>query len=60
MYEYRCEIVSVVDGDTMHLDVDLGCDAHILMTVRLTGINAPEKGQAREIWSIFGHDLPRR
>jgi micrococcal nuclease len=42
MYEYHCEVMRVVDGDTLHLDVDLGCDVHTLMTVRLDGIDAPE------------------
>lgn len=44
MYEYRAHVVNVVDGDTLHLDVDLGCDTHILMTVRLYEVNAPEHG----------------
>lgn len=42
VYE-RCAIVTrVVDGDTLHLDVDLGCDTTLAMTVRLYGLNAPE------------------
>ena len=24
MYEYRCEIVKVIDGDTVDVDIDLG------------------------------------
>lgn len=42
MYEYSCTVVRVVDGDTLHLDVDLGCDVHTLMTIRLAGLDAPE------------------
>lgn len=44
MYEYRATVLRVVDGDTVHADVDLGFDAHQLMTLRLAGINAPEHG----------------
>lgn len=44
MYEYRALILRVVDGDTVHADVDLGFDAHQRMTLRLAGINAPEMG----------------
>lgn len=44
MYEYQAEVIRVVDGDTVWLDVDLGCDTHIRMSVRLIGINAPEMG----------------
>lgn len=42
MYEYKATVVRVVDGDTLHLDVDQGFDCHILLTVRLAGINTPE------------------
>ena len=24
MYEYRCDIVKVIDGDTVDVDIDLG------------------------------------
>lgn len=43
MYEYRAKVLRVVDGDTLHLDVDLGCDTHIRMTVRLHGVDCPER-----------------
>ncbi len=42
MYEYRATITRVVDGDTVRANVDLGCDVHINLTLRLYGINAPE------------------
>ncbi len=42
MYEYRARVVKVVDGDTMHLDIDLGLDVRTKMTVRLYGVDAPE------------------
>jgi micrococcal nuclease len=42
MYEYNIEVVSVVDGDTIHADVDLGFDQHVFKTLRLAHINAPE------------------
>ena len=43
MYLYRCELVRVIDGDTVVLDIDLGL--HIWqrgVKIRLAGINAPE------------------
>lgn len=50
MYEYQARVLKVVDGDTLHLDVDLGVTIRFAMTVRLYGINAPElstpEGQA--------------
>jgi micrococcal nuclease len=43
MYEYRAWVVSVHDGDTVTVDLDLGC--HVWLKgerIRLLGINAPE------------------
>jgi endonuclease YncB( thermonuclease family) len=42
MYEYRLEVRRVVDGDTVHARVDLGCDVRLDLTLRLAGIDAPE------------------
>ena len=42
VYERRATVTRIVDGDTLHLDVDLGCDTTLAMTVRLYGLNCPE------------------
>ena len=42
MYEYRCEILNVVDGDTVDLKIDLGFSINYNMRVRLAHINTPE------------------
>jgi endonuclease YncB( thermonuclease family) len=42
VYEYRATIIDVVDGDTVHAEVDLGCDTSIKLAIRLAAINAPE------------------
>lgn len=56
MYEYQARIIRVVDGDTVHAEVDLGFDVRFTMKLRLTGINAPElstpEGQAAREWLI--------
>lgn len=44
MYVYRGRVIKVVDGDTLHVALDLGCDVTVQMVVRLAGVNAPEKG----------------
>jgi endonuclease YncB( thermonuclease family) len=44
LYEYRCTIVDVVDGDTVHALVDLGLDESRKLTLRLNRINTPEMG----------------
>lgn len=42
MYQYKAVVLKVVDGDTLHLNVDLGLDVWIKIKVRMAGINAPE------------------
>lgn len=42
LYHYRAICTRVVDGDTLDLDIDLGCHVHVRERVRLFGIDAPE------------------
>lgn len=42
MYEYRASVLKVVDGDTIHAELDLGIDVRITLKLRLAGIDAPE------------------
>ena len=43
MYEYRCTIVKIVDGDTVDIDIDLGFGIWMRgERVRLYGIDTPE------------------
>jgi len=42
MYEYAAQVLDVYDGDTLHVEVELGCDIDTRLTIRLAGINAPE------------------
>lgn len=46
MYQYRADLIRVVDGDTLHLDVDLGFDIKRKDTFRLYGLNCPEMNTA--------------
>lgn len=41
---YRATIIRHVDADTTWADVDLGFDAHIRLSFRWEGIDAPERG----------------
>src|ERR1700712_4225515 len=54
MYEYGATVVDIHDGDTLHLEVDLGLDIDTKLTVRLYGLNAPElstpEGKAALVW----------
>ena len=42
-YVYRSSLVRVVDGDTIVLNISLGCHVYRTTTVRLLGVNTPEK-----------------
>ena len=49
MFEFRAELIRVVDGDTVDLLVDLGFNTFIRDRFRLLGINAYEmRGEERE------------
>jgi micrococcal nuclease len=42
MYDYSARLIRVVDGDTVHLEIDLGLESFRRIKCRLAGINAPE------------------
>jgi micrococcal nuclease len=42
MYEYSARVLRVIDGDTLHLEIDLGFNVVIRDKVRLYGVNTPE------------------
>ena len=55
MYEYRCKVVKVIDGDTVDVDIDLGfgiwqMDEH----VRIMGIDTPESRTRDKVEKKFG------
>ena len=55
MYEYRCTVLKVVDGDTVDVDIDLGFG--IVLTderVRLMGIDTPESRTSDKVEDLFG------
>ena len=42
MYVYKCEIVKVIDGDTLDVLIDLGFNIKMKERVRLLGVDTPE------------------
>ena len=43
MYEYKCKLVRVVDGDTVDIDIDLGFGVWLRkQRIRMYGIDTPE------------------
>jgi micrococcal nuclease len=48
MYTYKAEVIRVIDGDTVVLNIDLGFKIHHITPCRLAGINAPEMNSKDE------------
>jgi len=42
MYEYRCTVTRIVDGDTVDAEIDLGFDIVFKSRIRLFGVDTPE------------------
>ena len=55
MYEYKCKVRKVVDGDTVDIDIDLGFGIWLNdERVRIMGIDTPESRTSDPIEKIFG------
>tara|TARA_Y100001938_G_C7996326_1_gene382305 strand:+ start:255 stop:674 length:420 start_codon:yes stop_codon:yes gene_type:complete len=42
MYEYKCHITRIVDGDTVDANIDCGFDIIFKSRIRLYGVDTPE------------------
>lgn len=55
MYEYKCKILRVVDGDTVDVDIDLGFGVWMHKErVRMMGIDTPESRTSDKVEKAFG------
>jgi len=55
MYEYRCKVLRVVDGDTVDVDIDLGFGIVLKdERVRMMGIDTPESRTSDKVEKQFG------
>ena len=55
MYEYKCKIRKVVDGDTVDIDIDLGFGVWLNdERVRIMGIDTPESRTRDKVEKKFG------
>jgi micrococcal nuclease len=55
MYEYKCKILKVVDGDTVDVDLDLGFGVWLRNErVRIMGIDTPESRTSDRVEKVFG------
>ena len=55
MYEYKCKMVRVVDGDTVDVDIDLGFGVWLRkQRIRMYGIDTPESRTSDDEEKIYG------
>ncbi len=55
MYEYRCIIIEVVDGDTVEVDIDLGFGVWMRAErIRIQGIDTPESKTTDAQEKVYG------
>ena len=55
MYEYKCKVIRVVDGDTVDVDIDLGFGVWLHNErVRIQGIDTPESRTRDKVEKRFG------
>jgi len=55
MFEYKCKVTKVVDGDTVDVDIDLGFGVWLRdQRVRLYGIDTPESRTSDVQEKFFG------
>jgi len=55
MYEYRCKVIRVIDGDTVDVDIDLGFQVWIRgERGRIMGIDTPESRTSDKTEKVFG------
>tara|TARA_Y200000002_G_scaffold375607_1_gene378191 strand:- start:586 stop:987 length:402 start_codon:yes stop_codon:yes gene_type:complete len=55
MYEYRCKILRVIDGDTADVDIDLGFGVWLHKErVRFAGIDTPESRTRDKVEKKYG------
>jgi micrococcal nuclease len=55
MYEYKCKVLKVVDGDTVDIDIDLGFGVWMHKErVRMMGIDTPESRTRDKVEKQFG------
>ena len=55
MFEYKCKMVRVVDGDTVDVDIDLGFGVWLRkQRIRLYAIDTPESRTSDDVEKVYG------
>ena len=55
MFEYKCKVTNIVDGDTVDVDIDLGFGVWLRdQRIRLYGIDTPESRTSDPFEKLYG------
>ena len=55
MFEYNVDVLRIIDGDTIDVDIDLGFDVWLRNErIRLNGVDAPESRTSDKVERLFG------
>ena len=55
MFEYKCKVTNIVDGDTVDVDIDLGFGVWLRdQRIRLYGIDTPESRTSDPSEKLYG------
>ena len=61
MYEYRANVIKVIDGDTVDVDIELGFGVVLAdERVRIMGIDTPESRTSDKVEDLFGEAAKAR
>ena len=61
MYEYKANLIKVVDGDAVDVDIDLGFGVWLKdERVRIAGIDTPESRTSDKVEKLFGLAAKKR
>ena len=53
-FYYGCELMRVIDGDTIDVRADLGFDVSLKLRLRFAGINTPESRTRNKVEKALG------
>ena len=60
MFDYKCKVKRIVDGDTLDAYIDLGFDVWVTKRIRFMGIDTPESRTRDNVEKRYGKGAKHR
>jgi micrococcal nuclease len=60
MFDYKCKVKRIVDGDTLDAYIDLGFDVWVSKRIRFMGIDTPESRTRDKVEKRYGKGAKHR